>query len=101
MKKKTLKWLRVWGLILCVPGGFITLGYTWSLLAAYLGDRPEDSWQLYFITAFESWLTRWREILIILAGLITLGYVWSFWDQLTDHAFWFLDARRRINHEPD
>ncbi|MBA7687305.1 hypothetical protein ES703_95766 [subsurface metagenome] len=94
MKKKTLKWLRIWGLILCVPAGFITLGYTWGLLAAYIGDE-EDFWELYFITAFESWLTWWRGILIVLAGFPTLGYAWVFWSQLTDRTFWFLDARHK------
>jgi hypothetical protein len=98
MKKETLKWLRVWGLILCVPAGFVTLGYAWSLLHAYIDDN-EAFWQLYFITAFEDWLTWWRAILIIFAGFLTLGYIWVFWDKLTDYAFWFLEARRKYRKE--
>lgn len=99
MKKKLLKCLRGCGLILCVPGGFVTFGYTWSLMHAVISDT-EEFWQLYFISAFEDWLTWWRAILIFIADFLTLGYIWFFWGKLTDYAFWFLKARLLVPESP-
>lgn len=56
MKKKVFKFSMVLGLIICIPAGIPTLGFTWCLFYSRVFLGEEEHWQLHFLTAAEYWL---------------------------------------------